>query len=312
MSPVVQKLEHAAIQDPGYHDPKASSSTGGQVSSARTETPKATDAGGFQPLAYDPAAPAAPEPIRHREKTPPPDDADVGTGLAAAAYADQAQQSAQASLPRPPYASTASSGYVGSPPVQPHQAPFASPFQGGYGSPPPTMGQRTASAASFPPPPPQSPPSAVSADRQQLVPAFSPPPQDPANQQTNPKGGPVHSPGSSILGGSYVGSPHQPLQHVQPQYADYLGSTGHSAPGPVGGYSNYSYTQQQQSNSPSNQYDVHQQVYRPTEEEFNKQNKKNRTSSASSPQPTGKLEQQAGRVDKGVNRLFKKIEKKIG
>jgi hypothetical protein len=33
------------------------------------------------PLAYNPAAPAAPEPIAHREKTPPPIDGESGTGL---------------------------------------------------------------------------------------------------------------------------------------------------------------------------------------------------------------------------------------
>ena len=316
ISPVVQQLENVAIQDPTYHNGKTRDSSSDQMTPRTNETPKPTEAVSFQPLAYNPAAPAAPEPIRHREKTPPPIDADTGTGLAAAAYADHTQAGAQSSLPRPSYVSAASSqGYVGTPPLQPHNSSYTSPAQGGYTSPVPSAtGYRTSSVSSFPPPPPQSPPRSTSATKQQLVPAFSPPPSDSNAPQYDKDGMPLPSPGSQILGGSFGGA-HQPLQHVQPQYADYLGTTGHSSPGPVGGYSSYSYTPQpapqQQQPAQSNQYDVHNQLYRPTEEEA-KHDKRHRPSNAGPGQQPGRLEQQAGRVDKGVNRLFKKLEKKIG
>ena len=317
MSPVVQQLENVAIQDPAYHNGNTRNSSNEHTTPGSNETLKATEPVSFQPLAYNPAAPAAPEPIQHREKTPPPIDADAGTGLAAAAYTDNAQAASLSSLSRPSYGSTTSSqGYVGTGPVLPHHSPYTSPAPGAYTSPVPSAtGPRTSSVSTFPPPPPQSPPTSTSASKQQVVPAFSPPPSEPSAPQYDQDGMPLPSPGSQILGGSYVGGGHQPLQHVQPQYADYLGTTGHSSPGPVGGYSNFSYTpqptQQQQQPSQGNEYNVHSQVYRPTEEEA-KHDKRHTPSTAGPGQQPGKLEQQASRVDKGVNRLFKKLEKRIG
>ena len=314
MSPVVQKLENVAIQDPTYQKTQSRISPDGQASSgSKNNNPKATDPAAFQPLAYNPAAPAAPEPIRHREKTPPPDDADAGTGLAAAAYADQSHAISHSPLSRPAHGT--SPGHAVSTPVQPLHSPNISSTPGGYISPiPPATGQRVSGVSSFPPPPPQSPPSSTLASPLQLVSASSPSPSDPAAPQHEKEGNHITSPGSQILGNSYGGL-HQPLQHVQPQYADYFDKTGHSSPGPVGGYSNYSYSsqpsQKQQQPTQNNQYDVHSQVYRPTEEEA-KYEKRHRPSNAGPGQQPGKLEQQAAKVDKGVNRLFKKLEKRIG
>ena len=309
ISPVVQKLENVAIQDPAYHNIQNRIVSDVQVSPASNQNPNATDSAAFQPLAYNPAAPAAPEPIRHREKTPPPDDADTGTGLAAAAHADQAH--AHSPLSRPPYA--------GSPPTQAYHPPYTSPTPGGYVSPiPSATGQRVSSVLSFPPPPPQSPPGSTSASNQQLVPAFSPPPSRSPEGQYLKDVKHIPSPGSQILGNSYIGGLHQPLQHVQPQYADYLDKTGHSSPGPANNYSQYSYSPQPSQQQPqqlqpaqNSQYDVHSQVYRPTEEEA-KYDKRSRPSDAGPGQQPRKLEQQAAKVDKGVNRLFKKLEKRIG
>ena len=335
MSPVVQQLESAAIDDPAYHN--------GQTRSSRTTSPSYSgtpkndaapaalgrdlpraDSANFQPLAYNPAAPAAPEPIKHREKTPPPVDAETGTGLAAAAYADHTQAtSPQGSLSRPSDGIlTSSQGDFGSPPAHPYSASYTSPSPArGYSNAPSTTGHRTSSVSSFPGPPsqtpanqqhgvpsfagpPQSPGQAASPSSQQLVRAFSPPPEEKIAL-------PLESPAAEILGNSYVGGAQQPLQHLQPQYADYLSTSGHQAEAPIGGYSNYSYSQQPQrgQHSLENEYDVHSQVYRPTEEEVMKKGKR-KPSEAS--KPTGKLEDGAQRVDKGVNRFFKKIEKRIG
>ncbi|KAG8533185.1 uncharacterized protein KY384_001968 [Bacidia gigantensis] len=303
MSPVVQQLEKAAIQDPSYQARNNNSPSQTPSSQATGGSSKPADPAAYQPLAYNPAAPAAPEPIKHREKTPPPADADTGTGLAAAAYADQTQMASQSSLSRPPYGqSSYSHGYVGSPP----QAPSSSHI-------PTATGQRLGSVASIPPPPPQSPPNQASPSNQQLVPTFSPPPQTADAPQYDESGKPLQSPATQVLGNSYVGGAHQPLQHVQPQYADYLGSTGHQSPAPPGGYSNFTYTPQPPQ-APERQgtgYDVHSQVYRPTEDEA-KRDKKHTGPQAGPGQQAGKLEQQAGRVDKGVNRLIKGIGKRMG
>ncbi|KAG5295712.1 RNA recognition motif-containing protein [Histoplasma capsulatum] len=123
MSSVVQKLENVAITDPAYHN--------GQTRNSRTEAvpiqqpqpqlaiqnfpPPPTQSAisepvspleapsaqpvskqeeaqiNYTPIAYNPSAPAAPEPIKLREQTPPPPDGVTGTGLAAAAVSDSGQ-----------------------------------------------------------------------------------------------------------------------------------------------------------------------------------------------------------------------------
>ena len=322
VSPVVQRLEKAAIHD--SHGQQASqglalgsdSASHSQVSSVNAvesgHTEPRSDPASFKPLAYNPAAPAAPEPISHREKTPPPVDGEAGTGLVQAASADHVQATA-----RPTYGLPgSSSGYVGGPPVQSHVGAYP-------GSPPSAVSQRTPTMPlpppppqsaqspplSFAPPPAQSPQSTTSTS-QQLVRT-----ETASSSQYNPGDSGAPTPASEILGSSYVGGHHQPLQHLQPHYPDYLAS-GHQASEPVGGYSNFQYTphpQQQGQQAQENQYSVHNELYRPTEEEFAKMKpKKRQTYEAGPGQQPGKLEQGAARVDKGVNKFFKKLEKRIG
>ncbi|KAL8872817.1 MAG: hypothetical protein Q9174_001611 [Haloplaca sp. 1 TL-2023] len=356
MSPVVQKLENVAIEDPAYQSSKTHSPQPAVPSFAppptvnrdnSEATPKAEETTSFQPLAYNPAAPPAPEPIKHREKTPPPPEAETeGTGLATAAYNDHQHSvsplshPAHGSFSQPPYPSSAHSSAFTSP--QPHGSPYNAPprFSGLTGMSPVPDG-RAGSVSSIPPPPPpgarsssvsssQMPSRSASTQHQMpssatsSQPTFSAPPRDP-NAFSHPGSGqPLASPTSQILGNSYVGSPTQPLQHLQPQYADYLAtrpqqpSQGHGQE-PVGGYSSYDYSQtqghhhqhnhQHQHHHDPSQYDVHNQVYRPTEEESHK-HKHHRPSDGG--QHTSKPEHQAGRLDKGVNRFFKKLEKRIG
>lgn len=117
MSPVVQNLENVAISDPAYRhqqgrDSRAASTAAqvGGVASPPARTSPQEQQQTFTPLAYNPSAPPAPEEIKHREKTPPPEDAHaIGTGLAAAAYNDhmhaQGQHLSQSGhLPPPPSA----------------------------------------------------------------------------------------------------------------------------------------------------------------------------------------------------------------
>ena len=352
MSPVVQKLENVAVEDPAYRDGRTRDSRSAAAAFAPSptpasgntqEAPKSSEPGSYKPLAYNPAAPPAPEPIKHREKTPPPPEAEhEGTGLAAAAYNDHAPAAAspfshpgRGSLSQPPYPNSMHSSAYSSP--QPHGNPYASPppFAGLTGISPMPNG-RAGSMSSLPPPPPQGArnPSITStqlpsrtpstqipglSSATSLQPTFSPPPRDqhPLYNEVNK---PLDSPSAQILGSSYVAHSPQPLQHLQPQYADYLANRPQQpAQGqpqePVGGYSNYNYTQphhhhhHHHSQQPESDFDVHSQVYRPTEAEA-QHHKHHRPSDGG--QPTGKLEQQAGKIDKGVNRFFKKLEKRIG
>lgn len=328
MSSVVQQLENAAIQDPAYRNSRAQESRTSSILQSQPSgsnlgqgadaivPPKAEDLTAFTPLAYNPAAPAAPEPIAHREKTPPPVDSEEGTGLASAAAADHMQTtSPHNSSSRPGFGIPhASSGYVGGSPL--------SPFGGAYvGSPPSATGPRTSSITSFATPSNQS--GRTSANPQ---PSFAPPPAQglhsggsPSDEQlsrlNSPKQQPpLDSPAAEILGNSYVGGHHQPLQHVQPHYPDYLAS-GHQAEAPVGGYSDFKYTsmsEPQQQQPQASEYDIHSQVYRPTEDEFTKKKPGKAQDPGGQQNATGRLEDRAGKVDKGVNRFFKKLEKKIG
>ena len=115
----------------------------------------------------------------------------------------------------------------------------------------------------------------------------------------------MQSPGAQIYGSGPYGQPHQPLQHVQPQYADYLAA---KVQAPPGGYAQYSYDQQPQRYEPGSEYDVHNQVYRPTEAEAKKPSKK----AYDGGYQQGNLGQKAEKVEKGVNKYLKKLEKKIG
>ena len=352
MSPIVQQLENVAIQDPAYHNGQTRNSGPTLPSSPPQSTierqtdaqrsPRAEDATTYQPLAYNPAAPPAPEPIKDREKTPPPPESETGTGLAAAAYHDESHAVlssgglGQSSLAHPPYGHSPSPGRY----VNPHQdktpgTSYISPLNSaGHISPIPTgQDHRTSSVSYFPQAPPQvggntrsshtnsssyippPPPSSGSSPAPLSKPNFISINTHP--QATNPQlyGKELKapdSPATEILGNSYVGGPAQPLQHLQPQYADYL-ETHHQSPKPEGGYSDYQYSQPQhpKHHSHSNEYDVHNQVYRPTEEEAHKHKHRKHSESQPGPAP-GKLEQKAEKVEKGVNRLFKKLEKKIG
>ncbi len=355
MSPVVQKLENVAVEDSAYQNGQTRNSRPAlpvfsPPPTASNETsqaaPKSKDPESFKPLAYNPAAPPAPEKIKPREKTPPPPEAETeGTGLSAAAYQDHHLGHTMSPLSHPRHGSMSQPPY----PSSLHSSAYSSPqpYGNAYSSPPPppftgssvvspAPGVRMGSVSSIPPPPPQgartssvasaqapyTPPSTQlqgPSSATSLQPSFGAPPREP--NAFSPAGNkPLDSPSAQILGNSYVGPPPQPLQHLQPQYADYLANRPQHQHAPQGqthdpssGYSNHQYGQHPQHHHHSHQhgadYDVHNQLYKPTEEEA-RRHKHHRPSDGG--QPSGKLEQQAGKLDKGVNRFFKKLEKRIG
>lgn len=346
-SPVVQRLENLAIQDPAYRDVQTGNSNPAISSSVpqpnapiiKEEPPNPTNpekSASYQLLAYNPASPPAPEKIAHREKTPPPPDGGAGTGLTAAAYRDQSHSGVSpASQPQSwaPHGAHAQSpgphGYITAPPGQasPSKAP-----SGFYILPPPPPGHLTGSPQSpeYRNPGMSSSPYSPSSNPYKPGPGYTPspplysgsqapfiaPPKSSSDAPKDPKAylygdgpKPPDSPATEILGNSYVtGQP--PLQHLQPQYADYLDSRRRTDQPPEGGYSNYQYeqpTHHHSSHSHSNKHSVHGEYYQPTEAEAHK-HKHQRPAG----QPAGKLEQKAEKVEKGLGRLLKKVEKKIG
>lgn len=112
--------------------------------------------------------------------------------------------------------------------------------------------------------------------------SFAPPPVDPH---------------ANLYGQNIYGAPPQPQK---------------SYTAPVGGYSNYIYEQAPQRKTSANEYDVHSQLYRPTEAEAGSHHQKYAQQAMKNPGQRGrKLEDGAARVESGVNRFLKKLEKKL-
>ncbi|CAG8011986.1 unnamed protein product [Penicillium olsonii] len=335
MSSVVAQLENVAVSDPAYQNgqtrnsrsdptavappPQALPQAPHQISSFPPPPPSGLpteqqpsngpspieekkDPASFAPLPYNPAAPAAPEPIQHREKTPPPEDGMAGTGLAAAVAADSG-------VPYTPPNQMMGAGGMGvyaSPPPS-NQGPglqYAGPPSAAapaYASPPPSAGLQYTNSFSAQPST-QSPGMATqsysqtqlggqshSNSRQGSM-SFAPPPQDPN----------AHLYGQQVYGSK---------SHTPPQ----------SQPAPQGGFSNYSYNQSpaaqpqpQQLQRAGSEYDIHSQVYRPTEVEASGHNQKYAQKAMKNPgQRPSRLEEKAERLEGGMNRFLRKLERKL-
>lgn len=279
-SSVVQKLESMAISDPQYSSPIPGPPPGPpSFAPPPTSAPPDTTPASFVPMAYNPAAPAAPETVRHREKTPPPDEDPLNPLAVAVAY-DYHKQPFTPGIPPP---SQFPPGGLTSPGLPPHglASPGLPPSLGSPGIAPPHFG----------------------------APAPHPGVQ---RAQTMPVHGALGSPGlASPYGSAFPGSPglppppqqqfHPQAPHAQPTPP--VTSPGLPPPG-AAGYPNYGYGQQ----LGAQDYSIHQQAYRPTAVD-------------STPKPyqyqpkqdgKGKLEENAGRLERGMTGMFKKFEKKFG
>ncbi|KAF2709849.1 hypothetical protein K504DRAFT_467780 [Pleomassaria siparia CBS 279.74] len=288
LNPVIANLEKAAISHTSRSPSISTTQSFPGPPTAPAPSPPAADPSHYAPMAYNPAAPAAPEPIAHREKTPPPPDAADGTGLGAVAMHDQLppqySNPLQSSFAPQP---TASQPYMPGPPSRTHTQGFSGP---------PTPGiQRTNTAGSMPPPPAQSPL------------AFAPPPSAP----------PPPPPGQY----DQQGPPQPGLQRhstMPPaqQYANYPGSPGfppNTSPLPSSGYAPQHY--QPLASPPPGGYSQFQygstgpqptaQIYRPTEQEANAHNE------STPSQRNSNLGKRAEKVEKGVGRFLKKLDKKF-
>ena len=287
MSPVIANLERVAIshqsRTPSISSPQAfpgppqTAFPGPPAARASTTSPSAAEPG-YAPMAYNPAAPAAPEPIAHREKTPPPLDAAGGTGLVGAAVHDSQPQQYSNPLQTSFTPQQTSGPYMPGPPA---------PGQGFSGPP------HTNTAGSMPRPP-QSPPSFAG-------PPQSAPPPD-AFSQNNPQ---------------QPGIQRQPSVPVQ-QYAGYNGSPGYTAgpqspglPSPglhqaqhYLGYGQHQYGSTAQQTPGTEPVDVHKQFYRPTEHEAGV------TDHSTAASPSSNMGKRVVKVEKGVGRFLKKLDSK--
>ncbi|ROV93326.1 hypothetical protein VSDG_06908 [Cytospora chrysosperma] len=312
VNPLVQRLENVALSEssipppppqtngsngniPSFAPPPVSAVSGPHDDD--DEANSATSPASFAPMAYNPAAPAAPEQIRHREKTPPPEDGDL--------HPLQARLVQDADTPfSPGLVSGLPSGLSplspGVPPPQflhmPGAPNFPAPPVQSPGLPPPPHGYGAvthpgmARAVTMPAhgsPALQSP---YGFGQFPGSPGFSPPPPPPHQlQQHQPAVGGV--PGVS-----------QSLHTPTPPPA--MASPG-LPPAPPGGFSNYTYATQQGGGHGPNEYGIHQQAYRPTEGE-------QATRYQPKKEVRGKLEENAGRLERGVSGMLRKFEKKFG
>lgn len=281
VSSIVQNLEQVAITHADTRHSRgtsiSSSIVGAQPLATQPSRSSASSGptpapAGFAPLAYNPAAPAAPEAIMHREKTPPPEDG-AANPLVAAAAADQGQ------------------------------APtFGVPYNGGgfSGPPPSALSPQQSTFHSGPMSPshiPTSPaPQVQSPFAQHFQNHFAPPPTSATISANAPPAYEAQSPSQPAAAQSFTSFP--------------IASTSAEMynPGiaPPGGFAQFDYNPGLSNTRPMmTDYSIHSQIYRPTEGESKVKTKKVKP-------PAGNLEARAGKVEKGVNGLLKKLEKKVG
>nr|POE60615.1 hypothetical protein CFP56_73978 [Quercus suber] len=213
MSPVVQQLERTAIVS--HFPPRAESAVSmqslpGPPTPAGTSSPASMvqqPAPTHSVMAYNPAAPAAPERIQYREKTPPPIDDGRGTGLGHATKYDN--------LPIAQYANpSSSSGYQSAQPT-PQSAYFTGPPQAGqyhhHGSTGHVPGPPGSYGAGIPPPPPSA---GFPSHTQQQSGQFAPPPTG------HPSSPPPHQQNFNRQS-FHTGTPPAQGQQQPTQYAGY-------------------------------------------------------------------------------------------
>lgn len=302
MSPVVQQLERAVIREPEQNHARVPSA----ASCARTAPPTSI-------VAYNPAAPAAPEPIAHREKTPPPPDAASGNGLSDGAMHEQGSYSTpyqQHQAFPGPMQRNGSMQFAGPPSTAVSPPASQSLYQGGFArAQPPQYASQTQYAND-----PQQQTVSYVAQSAGLQSPFPPTPSmPPAYGQHTPLQSPLfthHTPLASpgLPQHTPLQSPGFPPPPPGPPPTGHT-SSGHSAP-PVGGYSGYQYTQQaQQPSSQAEAYNIHNQAYRPTEAEAAHGHGSSKP--LSPPVKPGGFEDRVAKLEKGVGRFFKKLDQKM-
>ncbi|KAK4658992.1 hypothetical protein QC762_106370 [Podospora pseudocomata] len=281
-SSLVQKLEKVAISDSSpaqQANPGVPSFPGPPVSAVDGDLPPPPPPpAAFSPIPYNPAAPAAPEQLRHREKTPPPED-----GVANPLHQTLAYDAATPFSP-------------GLPPGPSHLSPLSP------GIPPPNL-QHPPGAPTFPGPPVASPGFAPQGFGS-LGGVGAPPHPGITRSVTMPAvGTPLSSPGLVSPYGGVGTFPGQPQVYNPAAVAAVSQTPTPPAVGGIGASPGVGVQgpQTAQAGLPQqNEYAVHQQFYVPEEEYRPKK------------EVRGKLEENAGRLERGVSGMLKKFEKKFG
>ncbi|CAK7563267.1 MAG: hypothetical protein SEPTF4163_001131 [Sporothrix epigloea] len=235
------------------------------------------------PFSYNPAAPAAPETIRLRTKTPPPEESSGRHPLHQTLY-DDAATPFSPGLVVP----------VGLGPLSPGVLPPVTQFPPG--------------APTFPAPPVYGNVPLPPAVAQHPVQAG--PSQQHAIQQsrfTSSLAMPITSPSPFNPAASFPVFSPPPMSAAAPPTP--AATNGNATPllfkPPLeAGYSNYNYGGQVVGSGQTPDYSIHQQLYRPTHGEL--------VSHAPKKEPRGRLEESAGRLEKGVTGMLKKFEKRFG
>lgn len=300
MSPVVQQLEQTAIG--AQYPPRAGSTTSAQ-SLPGPPTPASNSSVATTPAVggYNPAAPAAPEPIAHREKTPPPPDGAHGTGLTNAVRYDSMPQQ-YSNLPQHQYAQ-----YPQQTPPSVQTTPQTSYFPGtSQSAAPPQPVQKQASFG------PQAP-STISTQ-------FSGPPQASTYAPGNIYAQQPPTPSAPPAYAQYASQ----AQNIPPPPSSAASSNPRSPPATespqqrahqVAGFSSYSYSGNQ--NAPSggqyNQHgaftgNMHAQVYRPTEAEAAHGHHGKPAANQEGKRAEDRFGDRINKVEKGFNHFLKKLD----
>jgi len=288
-SPLVKKLEFA-VEDEPLRTSLSSTSTSPQTVSVVPD---------FVPAVYNPASPAAPEPIVYREKTPPPADAghgslaeslESGNHLSAAPTASSSHQHDSRSSPSsqqnmsfapPPTAQSSTPEQLQSL-FSPQASPSTPPAKGSLPlrqsmGPQPTYPRAQYATYNIPPPPPA-------------------PPSIPPQVERSPPGH-LH----------YMEHVYSPLHSAQAQ-----GRVSPSMHSPV--YSQYGtptsayFTHPSYAASlPASPYAVHAQVYRPDEGETNQGSQGSHRKQGGSVLDI--VDARAEKIDKGMSKWLKRLDK---
>ncbi|KAK7984299.1 SET domain-containing protein [Apiospora arundinis] len=263
--------------------------------------------GGFKPMAYNPAAPAAPEQIRHREKTPPPPEDDGLDPLHAAVARDHQPQSI-------PY--TPGFGAAGGPMSPAYSIGAAGPMSPGFGPP-----QHAATAGpmspGFPPYPRFPSHSWLCAQRRResRLPALTVRRTAPQRHHARDVCRPAATPATVRPRLAGTSEPKSLWHRRVPRFARLR------APAPAcvlrtplrrRALPQAACLRPRRRRAGATDYSIHSQVYRPTEQEAVNHHKHDSGSyRPRSGEERSKLGQNADRLERGVTGMFKKLEKKL-
>ena len=305
LSSVVQQLESIAVSDPAYQNGQTRDSQANPtaIAASPASTQATPETLSFPPPPPPPGAPSSNPIQQERQASPekpaePENTAPLPYNPAAPAAPEfikhrektppPPEEGEGAGLPFNPHQPNIGMSSFAPPPTStpgmPYSTPAAQPAQG-YASPPPSAGLSHAHTFSM---------GSGSALQSPTLPTYQ---QSFLTGQTVPNNGM-----------SFAPPPQDPNAHLYAQQ-------GYGMQQQQMGYNNpYEQQQPPQPLQRSNtEYDIHSQVYRPTMDEVHSHAQKTARKSMKAPgQRPHAIEDKAHKMESGVNRFLKRLEKKIG